>query len=435
MGPRLQIAAALVLLGLGFGYGFLSHRQKVFPYPLLKSLFGSEESTASPWVDGFSQARQGELTKEQLAEIKRLSQLGYAAHHEGGKLSGVTRHVPGRAFEGLNLVIDGDRAQAWLMDMQGVPVHTWQYEFARAFPDVEGDGEAPGQGYWRRVALLDDGSLIGIYEGQGIVKIDRDSELQWAVPVGAHHDLQVLPDGTIYFLERHVELLPRIHPSDPILHDSIVVLDANGKEIRRVSILEAVENSTYFPLLHNARTHTVLFHTNTLEVLDGSLADSIPAFRAGNVLISMAKIDAIAVLNMDEPSIEWAIADRTSFQHQPTILPNGRMMVFDNWGQYDGSGEQRRSRVIELDPTTLEIPWSYAGGDPPLFTMTCGSAQRLPNGNTLITESDYGRALEVTQEGEIVWEYYTDNRSGANDELIATLFEVIRIPRPDWLPR
>src|SRR5258706_14516162 len=34
-----------------------------------------------------------------------------------------------------------------------------------------------------------------------------------------------------------------------------------------------------------------------------------------------------------------------------------------------------------------------------------GNAQRLPNGNTLITESSFGRFFEVTKEGEIVWEY------------------------------
>jgi len=34
-----------------------------------------------------------------------------------------------------------------------------------------------------------------------------------------------------------------------------------------------------------------------------------------------------------------------------------------------------------------------------------GNAQRLPNGNTLIDESSFGRFFEVTNGGEIVWEY------------------------------
>jgi len=434
MGPRLRIAAGLLLLGLGFGYGFLCHRGRLFPYHQIHGLFGRDAAPPKKWVDGFARARpvpsNSSLTAEQQAEIERLSSLGYlAGTTPAGQLEGVTRHDTERAFDGLNLVIDGHRAQAKLIDMRGQDVHKWQCEYHQAFPDEPLIEAAPGQGYWRRVALLSDGSLIGIYEGQGIVKLDRDSKILWAVKIGAHHDLEVQPDGSVYVLERHAEILPRIHPTKPVLHDSIVVLDQGGVEIRRVSILEAVENSNYYPLLRNRRVEGVLFHTNTLEVLDGSLAEAIPAFRAGNVLLSLAKIDAICVLNMDGPSIEWALADLTSFQHQPTVLPSGRLLVFDN------SGASGLSRVIELDPRTQEIAWSYSGGDPPLNTPTCGSAQRLPNGNTLITESEYGRALEVTAGGDTVWEYYTPYRAPDDEELIATLFEVIRVfPRPTWLP-
>ncbi len=44
--------------------------------------------------------------------------------------------------------------------------------------------------------------------------------------------------------------------------------------------------------------------------------------------------------------------------------------------------------------------------------------ERLPNGNTLITESDGGRLLEVTPAGEIVWEYLNPVRGGEAEELI-----------------
>lgn len=40
-----------------------------------------------------------------------------------------------------------------------------------------------------------------------------------------------------------------------------------------------------------------------------------------------------------------------------------------------------------------------------LFSEYCSSADRLPNGNTLITETVRGRVIEVTPEREIVWEF------------------------------
>ncbi|HSN89535.1 MAG TPA: hypothetical protein VL025_22425, partial [Thermoanaerobaculia bacterium] len=55
----------------------------------------------------------------------------------------------------------------------------------------------------------------------------------------------------------------------------------------------------------------------------------------------------------------------------------------------------------------------------------------LPNGNTLLTESENGRAIEVTPEGRIVWELYNPHRAGESNELVAVLFEVVRLP-PDF---
>ena len=39
------------------------------------------------------------------------------------------------------------------------------------------------------------------------------------------------------------------------------------------------------------------------------------------------------------------------------------------------------------------------------YTPFMGNAQRLPNGNTHVTESSTGRLFEVTPAGEVVWEY------------------------------
>jgi hypothetical protein len=87
----------------------------------------------------------------------------------------------------------------------------------------------------------------------------------------------------------------------------------------------------------------------------------------------------------------------------------------------------------------LFIHWFYRGDrENPFYSETCGSCQRLDNGNTLITESDSGRAFEVTRDKKIVWEFINPNRVGNSNELIAALFEVIRLKRDfptDWLSK
>jgi hypothetical protein len=70
------------------------------------------------------------------------------------------------------------------------------------------------------------------------------------------------------------------------------------------------------------------------------------------------------------------------------------------------------SRVLEFDPGTHRIPWSYGGSREQPFESNVRSEQRrLPNGNTLVTESDGGRLFEVTRQGEIVWEYINPVRA------------------------
>ena len=51
-------------------------------------------------------------------------------------------------------------------------------------------------------------------------------------------------------------------------------------------------------------------------------------------------------------------------------------------------------RVVELDPVSREIVWTYTGSPPDSFySKWRGSNQRLPNGNTLICESEKGHVV------------------------------------------
>jgi hypothetical protein len=87
---------------------------------------------------------------------------------------------------------------------------------------------------------------------------------------------------------------------------------------------------------------------------------------------------------------------------------------------------------------TGQIRWEYRGtADRPFFTKCCGSAHRLPNGNTLITESDNGRAFEVTDDKQLVWEFHSPHLAGDQGQFVATLFDVVRLEPGfpiDWLP-
>jgi hypothetical protein len=257
------------------------------------------------------------------------------------------------------------------------------------------------------------------------------------VPGLAHHDLAVAPNGDIYLLSRRVHVVPRVNPRAPIVEDVVVVLDSSGREKSSLSLLEAFENSDFAGVWqrHDRRTGD-LFHTNSIELLDGSAAARNPAFRAGNWLISMRQLDAIAVVDPVQAKVVWAHTGDYRAQHDPKILPNGNLLLFDNHGEHGPSA------ILEFDLATMDVAWEFRGTpQQPFFTPTCGTAQRLENGNTLISETDFGRTFEVTPAGRIVWEFYNPHRAGDEDQFIASLPEMIRLPADllgawlDALPR
>ena len=99
-------------------------------------------------------------------------------------------------------------------------------------------------------------------------------------------------------------------------------------------------------------------------------------------------------------------------------------------------GNDGKTKVIEFDPLTQEVVWTYKGEPAEAFySREAGNVSRLPNGNTLITESENGKAFEVTPEGKIVWEFFNPHRAGDNNELIAALYDVVRYDQNqfDWL--
>lgn len=369
--------------------------------------------------------RAGRWRRAPSADATRLAEeleaIGYVqGSRAAGRVSGAEVRRADAMQPGLNLMVSGHRPWAGLVDASGHVRHSWTAAYS-GLPGVSGSVPTAGT-FWRRVLLLPGGDLLAIHEGLGILRVRRGGGVVWYVPNGAHHDLASSPDGTVWVLTRTARLLPRVHPSLPVLEDFVVQLDpATGQELRRISLVEALEAGGHPVSLATDAEHAHdLLHTNAVSVLTGEAPDGLPAFAPGHLLVSMLATNRLAVLDPSAGTVSWLRGGPFERQHEPSWLPGGRLLVFDNLGADGGSA------VRELDARTMAEVWSWRG-DPPLFTATCGTAHRLANGNTLITESDAGRAVEVTAEGEVVWVFRSRWRAGKKGRLVATLFDVERI--------
>ncbi len=389
---------------------------------------------AGRWTKVRSTGSEDQLTEEQQRQIRRLESLGYVGGTQlAPTMKNVVVHDPDRAWAGLNFFTTGHAPVALLMDMDGQVLHRWGLGYWRVWPDSEIERDHDGTMHWRRARILPGGDLLAVYEGLGLMKIDRHSNLIWANHCQAHHDLEVLPDGDILVLAREAHLIPRLHPRAPILEDFVLRLSPEGEIEQRVSLLQAFENSEQYRHVLERRKEGAgdIFHTNSIEMLDGRIAHRAPEFTAGRVLVSLCNLSAVAVVDLDRVEVMWVLQDRFRYQHDATILEDGRLMLFNN------SFQPGMSSVEIYDPADGSRVWQYTGTkEQPFFSRTCSTSQQLPNGNVLITESDNGRAFEIDPAGHTVWEFYNPSRTGEDNEYIATLFEVLRLPADypvDWV--
>ena len=225
----------------------------------------------------------------------------------------------------------------------------------------------------------------------------------------AHHDVEVTPRDEILTLTFARRLIPSLHAETEARDDHLSLLSQDGEVIKHVSLLnilgrkpEEFQVRMISPDTLGVEPWVDVLHCNSVEwMYRAELFGTHPIFRPQNILICSRHQDRIFVVDYDKRELVWSWGwGELSGPHDANVLANGHILVFDN------GVKNKASRVVEVDPASGKIVWQYQAADPASFyTLSKGSAQRLANGNTLITNSDNGNAFEITPRGEIVWEY------------------------------
>ena len=126
--------------------------------------------------------------------------------------------------------------------------------------------------------------------------------------------------------------------------------------------------------------------------------------------ISYPSGDIIWNMGRDMPSGDVTMGHDLgfSFQHGLQKTDNGNIVTLDNGNlsqEFLGTDEPiTRAIEIAIDNDMADIVWEYSLPEN-LFGFASGNAQKLDNGNCLITTvGGNGTSLEVSENGEIVWE-------------------------------
>ena len=181
----------------------------------------------------------------------------------------------------------------------------------------------------------------------------------------------------------------------------------------------------------------IIDHSATTEEAAGSVGGS--AGKGGDLLYRWGNPRAYRAGTPTYQRLFWPHAAHWI----PEGLPGaGNVLIFNNGNEHPGS-VRGYSSVDEIAlpsdgynyrldagvaPTGFdEIVWIYAAAPSARswYAPIVSNAQRLPNGNTLITDGEAGRIFEVTREGKTVWDFRVPVQDGPDP-----LYRAYRYP-PD----
>lgn len=390
-----------------------------------------------------------------------------------------------------------DVQTANIIDMSGKSVHEWPklYGFPnKVFPNGQIMGHlsrrTDGVQDMHELVLMDfDGKVV--WEYNTFEKLGDLDSARW------HHDYQVSgspvgyyapgqnpnPLGGNMLILGHTDVKRPDICANTLLDDIIYELDPKTKQV--VWSWKASDSFDQLGFDDEAKMSIQAMRANKAGVVDWVHINSASyvgpnkwwdedpvkyaAFNPENIIWDARGANIIGITDRSG-NVVWRIGPDYSAtpelrkmgwiigQHHAHIIPKGlpgagNVLVYDNGGsagyakptaQFPGGFNMNRrdsSRVLEIDPITFEVVWEYSNRTAAdkmdtFYSHYISAAQRLPNGNTLITEGATGRVFEVTPEYELVWEYLEPEHGFSSSGYFNSraIYRAYRVPY-EWVPQ
>lgn len=372
--------------------------------------------------------------------------------------TGLLQYDKAKAYDGYTLFTPHAKTPSWrvdkakypgskttyLIDMEGNIVHTWKHENTAMYAELLPTGNL------LRAEKIP-GSPVNFGGWHGLLReYSWDGEVVWEYRVSdptkvAHHGFDRLPNGNtailIWEYKSYEEALAKgRNPNDPALQPNGTTgpaLSPDGLPLTGIwpdAILEVtpkgeiawewhvwdhvgtgpdqIDINWHLPLSMGYMARADWTHWNSIRYNPKKDMYAVNSRDFGEIYFIDRKTGNIVWRfgNLSThgkgraPSGYHDDGDQILFgSHDIQWLPNGNISIFNN-GTYQPS--TNRSSVMEINPETKRIVWRYQTRDPNSFSSNFQSAaQKLPNGNWLVTSTNNGHIFEVTQDKQVVWEY------------------------------
>lgn len=264
------------------------------------------------------------------------------------------------------------------------------------------------------------------YRGGVMMQLDSNGEIlrEYSDPY-AHHDQNHLDDGTLLYTTLE-PLTPaeaaRVQggvpgseaPGGIVYGDCIKLVDpwsvtnqsssadfdgtggtSGAKLIWSWRAIDHLDATAFAAHAHYPREHWPLINSVAFD-------------SNGDIIASSRNASSVFIISRQTGSVIWHLSEPiVSQQHcAHQINPEGDILILDN-GVFKPGLSVPFSRAIVVSKEK-QVKWEYkdtSTGGLGFFTPFMGSAQKLSTGNLLICEAATGRIFEVTEGGDLVWEF------------------------------
>lgn len=366
------------------------------------------------------------IIKLSSSSLNNISKINEHTNHSV-KLN-FNRTFPELSYKSFTLIPESGTEKVLLLNQKKEIVHSWNLDAQRArlLPNCH--------------LLVLHGSKWGIKKNKWrnlrdrVREYDFNGKLVWehVAQNNAHHDTHRLENGNTIFLERKIVDQENVLKSINLLRSKAKIRSDKIVEVNTKN--EVVWEWTYedhFSIDYCGRNKCVIPSTKLIEqqkALDWTHSNTVfplpenkwynngdTRFKPGNILILPRNWSEVILIDKETKKPVWKYRGDykggLSGGHEAQMIKSGlrgasNLLIFDN-GRESREGA---SYLLEINPHSQKLIWALdAGRD--FYSYAAGSMQRLPNGNTLISEDVKGRVFEITEDNKIAWLFQSKVRT------------------------
>jgi len=230
---------------------------------------------------------------------------------------------------------------------------------------------------------LPNNHILFVLPAKGVYEINREGKTVWSyLDVKISHDADRLANGNTLIVFGN---------KDTKNDAQVKEIDAKGKMVWSWYAKQIFDKVPYNTINNQGWTHT-----NAAE----RLID-------GNTLISLRNFNQVIIISSQGKVLHTYGKDLVQNPHDPQRLPNGNILM----------AAHPLLAALEVDGKTGDMVWKFTNRQWGIPGQGARDADRLPNGNTLITGTT--KIIEVTKNGEIVWQFGLNQKFNSREEASA----------------